>query len=82
MNFRMVVLILVIFCVGTSELSPSGRLGEVARDSSVTILTAGLLVRVHALSVAVDGPITAEPEERTAQNQFSPQSQRMLFICD
>ena len=57
MNFRMAVLILGIFCVGTAELSPSGMLGELSRDLSVTIPTAGLLVTVYALTVVVGGPI-------------------------
>lgn len=57
MNFRMAVLILGIFCVGTAELSPSGMLGELSRDLSVTIPTAGLLVTVYAVTVVVGGPI-------------------------
>ena len=57
---RMTVLILAIFCVGTAELSPSGMLGELSRDMSVTIPTAGLLVTVYALTVVFGGPfITA-----------------------
>lgn len=57
MKFRMAVLILGIFCVGTAELSPSGMLGELSRDLSVTIPRAGLLVTVYALTVVVGGPI-------------------------
>ncbi|SEO17575.1 MFS transporter, DHA1 family, inner membrane transport protein [Cryobacterium luteum] len=57
MYFRMAVLILGIFCVGTAELSPSGMLGELSRDLSVTIPTAGLMVTVYALTVVVGGPI-------------------------
>jgi DHA1 family inner membrane transport protein len=57
MHVRMAVLILAIFCVGTAELSPSGMLGELSRDLSVTIPTAGLLVTVYALTVVVGGPI-------------------------
>lgn len=56
-HVRMAVLILGIFCVGTAELSPSGMLGELSRDLSVTIPTAGLLVTVYALTVVVGGPI-------------------------
>lgn len=51
------MLVLGIFCVGTAELSPSGMLGELSRDLSVTIPTAGLLVTVYALTVVVGGPI-------------------------
>jgi DHA1 family inner membrane transport protein len=54
---RMTVLILAIFCVGTAELSPSGMLGELSRDMSVTIPTAGLLVTVYALTVVFGGPV-------------------------
>lgn len=57
MHVRMAVLILGIFCVGTAELSPSGMLGELSRDLSVTIPTAGLLVTVYALTVVVGGPL-------------------------
>jgi len=57
MRFRMAVLILAIFCVGTAELSPSGMLGELSRDLSVSIPTAGLLVTVYALTVVIGGPI-------------------------
>lgn len=57
MHFRMTVLVLGIFCVGTAELSPSGMLGELSRDLSVTIPTAGLLVTVYALTVVLGGPI-------------------------
>lgn len=56
-HFRMAVLILSIFCVGTAELSPSGMLGELSRDLSVTIPTSGLLVTVYALTVVIGGPI-------------------------
>ncbi|MEY9947535.1 DHA1 family inner membrane transport protein [Kitasatospora sp. GAS1066B] len=57
MRFRMAVLILAIFCVGTAELAPSGMLGDLSRDLSVTVPTAGLLVTVYALTVVVGGPI-------------------------
>ena len=57
MYARMAVLILAIFCVGTAELSPSGMLGELSRDMSVTIPTAGLLVTVYALTVVFGGPV-------------------------
>lgn len=64
MYFRMAVLILGIFCVGTAELSPSGMLGELSRDLSVTIPTAGLLVTVYALTVVVGGPIVTAATTR------------------
>ncbi|WP_030158150.1 MFS transporter [Streptomyces sp. NRRL S-244] len=60
----MAVLILAIFCVGTAELAPSGMLGDLAADLSVTIPTAGLLVTVYALTVVVGGPIVTAVSTR------------------
>lgn len=64
MRSRMAVLILAIFCVGTAELAPSGMLGDLAADLSVTIPTAGLLVTVYALTVVVGGPIVTAVSTR------------------
>ncbi|WP_405970344.1 MFS transporter [Streptomyces sp. NBC_00988] len=60
----MAVLILAIFCVGTAELAPSGMLGDLSRDLSVTIPTAGLLVTVYALTVVVGGPLVTAATTR------------------
>ncbi|MFJ3204015.1 MFS transporter [Streptomyces sp. NPDC086989] len=60
----MAVLILAIFCVGTAELAPSGMLGDLAGDLSVTIPTAGLLVTVYALTVVVGGPLVTAVSTR------------------
>ncbi|WP_162793267.1 MULTISPECIES: MFS transporter [Streptomyces] len=60
----MAVLILAIFCVGTAELAPSGMLGDLAEDLSVTIPTAGLLVTVYALTVVVAGPLVTAASTR------------------
>ncbi|WP_437081609.1 MFS transporter [Streptomyces sp. enrichment culture] len=60
----MAVLILAIFCVGTAELAPSGMLGDLAEDLSVTIPTAGLLVTVYALTVVVGGPLVTAASTR------------------
>jgi hypothetical protein len=89
MHLRMAVLILGIFCVGTAELSPSGMLGELSRDLSVTIPTAGLLVTVYALTVVVGGPtITIDRHSaviahihpvRERQVWFSPATPRTQF---
>ncbi|MFH9422932.1 MFS transporter [Streptomyces sp. NPDC017529] len=57
MPFRLAVLILAIFCVGTAELVPSGMLGDLSEDLSVSIPTAGLLVTVYALTMVVGGPL-------------------------
>ncbi|CAL9374487.1 Inner membrane transport protein YdhP [Streptomyces sp. enrichment culture] len=64
MRSRMAVLILAIFCVGTAELAPSGMLGDLAEDLSVTIPTAGLLVTVYALTVVVGGPLVTAASTR------------------
>lgn len=64
MRSRMAVLILAIFCVGTAELAPSGMLGDLSRDLSVTIPTAGLLVTVYALTVVVGGPLVTAATTR------------------
>jgi len=61
---RLAVLILAIFCVGTAELAPSGMLGDLSRDLSVTIPTAGLLVTVYGLTVMVGGPIVTAVSTR------------------
>lgn len=70
MRSRMAVLILAIFCVGTAELSPSGMLGELSRDLSVTIPTAGLLVTVYALTVVVGGPIVTAISTRVRRKHL------------
>lgn len=70
MYFRMTVLILGIFCVGTAELSPSGMLGELSRDLSVTIPTAGLLVTVYALTVVIGGPIVTAATTRVRRKNL------------
>ncbi|MFJ8403943.1 MFS transporter [Streptomyces microflavus] len=60
----MAVLILAIFCVGTAELAPSGMLGDLSRDLSVTVPTAGLLVTVYALTVVIGGPLVTAVSTR------------------
>lgn len=70
MRFRMSVLILGIFCVGTAELSPSGMLGELSQDLTVTIPTAGLLVTVYALTVVFGGPIVTAVTTRIRRKQL------------
>ncbi len=64
MRSRLAVLILAIFCVGTAELAPSGMLGDLSHDLSVTIPTAGLLVTVYALTVVIAGPLVTAASTR------------------
>ncbi|MFK0120341.1 MFS transporter [Streptomyces sp. NPDC090994] len=66
----MAVLILAIFCVGTAELAPSGMLGDLSRDLSVTIPTAGLLVTVYALTVVVGGPLVTAATTRVRRKHL------------
>ncbi|MGW2836204.1 MFS transporter [Streptomyces sp. NPDC001493] len=66
----MAVLILAIFCVGTAELAPSGMLGDLSRDLSVTIPTAGLLVTVYALTVVVGGPLVTAATTRVGRKRL------------
>lgn len=70
MRSRMAVLILAIFCVGTAELAPSGMLGDLSRDLSVTIPTAGLLVTVYALTVVVGGPLVTAATTRVRRKHL------------
>ncbi|MFF2863697.1 MFS transporter [Streptomyces rubiginosohelvolus] len=66
----MAALILAIFCVGTAELAPSGMLGDLSRDLSVTIPTAGLLVTVYALTVVVGGPLVTAATTRVRRKHL------------
>ncbi len=47
------------FAIGTSEFVIAGILPEVASDLAISIPTAGLLVSLYALGVAVGGPLLA-----------------------
>ncbi|WP_165956836.1 MFS transporter [Kribbella antibiotica] len=66
----MAVLILAIFCVGTAELAPSGMLGDLSRDLTVSIPTAGLLVTVYALTVVIGGPLVTAATTRVRRKHL------------
>ncbi|MEO6013833.1 MAG: MFS transporter [Devosia sp.] len=61
------------FAIGTSEFVIAGILPAVSGDLSISIPTAGLLVSLYALGVAVGGPLLA-----TFTGRF--QRKRMLLI--
>ena len=52
-------LFLAAFAIGSSEFVIAGILPEVAADLTISIPTAGLLVSLYALGVAVGGPLLA-----------------------
>ena len=59
MPLPIIALALAAFGIGTTEFVIMGLLPEVARDLSVSIPSAGLLVTGYALGVAVGAPILA-----------------------
>jgi DHA1 family inner membrane transport protein len=50
-------LLVVTFCICTSELSVAGLLPTLASDLAVDIPTAGLLISGYAIGVAIAGPV-------------------------
>ncbi len=59
MNFPLIALAIAAFGIGTTEFVIMGLLPEVARDLSVSIASAGLLITGYALGVAIGAPIMA-----------------------
>lgn len=59
MPLALYALFAAAFAIGTSEFVIAGILPPVAADLEITIPSAGLLVSVYALGVAVGGPILA-----------------------
>jgi MFS transporter, DHA1 family, inner membrane transport protein len=59
MPLSLFALFLAAFAIGSSEFVIAGILPEVATDLSISIPTAGLLVSLYALGVAVGGPLLA-----------------------
>ena len=57
MRFRLVVLALGTFAIGTGSFVLAGPLEGVARDLSVSVGTAGNLVTVFAITYAVSSPV-------------------------
>lgn len=59
MQTALLSLFLAAFAIGTSEFVIAGILPEVATDLSISIPSAGLLVSLYALGVAIGGPLLA-----------------------
>ncbi|HZZ04918.1 MFS transporter, partial [Paraburkholderia sp.] len=59
MPIPLLALAISAFAIGTTEFVIMGLLPEVARDLSVSIPSAGLLVSGYALGVAVGAPLLA-----------------------
>ncbi len=57
MRFRLLVLALGTFALGTGSFVFAGLLEGVARDLSVSVGTAGHLVTVFAVTYAVSSPV-------------------------
>ncbi|MEV7203825.1 MFS transporter [Streptomyces griseoluteus] len=80
MSFRLIALILAIFCVGTAELSPSGMLDDLSSDLTVSLATAGLLVTVYALTMVVGGPLVTTLTTRVRRKPLLV-ALLAVFIC-
>ena len=59
MSLALLALFAAAFAIGTSEFVIAGILPAVATDLSISIPTAGLLVSLYALGVAIGGPLLA-----------------------
>jgi MFS transporter, DHA1 family, inner membrane transport protein len=59
MSLALLALFAAAFAIGTSEFVIAGILPAVSTDLSISIPTAGLLVSLYALGVAVGGPVLA-----------------------
>ncbi|MBF9067515.1 MFS transporter [Streptacidiphilus fuscans] len=57
MTRRTAPLVAGICCIGTSELLPGGMLSQLGSALNVGVATAGLLVTVYAVTVALAGPV-------------------------
>jgi DHA1 family inner membrane transport protein len=59
MSLALLALFAAAFAIGTSEFVIAGILPAVSTDLAISIPTAGLLVSLYALGVAVGGPVLA-----------------------
>jgi len=57
MPIAIIALFLGAFCIGTTEFVVAGLLPDISSDLGVSIPTAGYLVSVYAIGVAIGGPI-------------------------
>lgn len=68
-------LFLAAFAIGSSEFVIAGILPEVSADLSISIPTAGLLVSLYALGVAIGGPLLA-----TFTGRFPRRPMLLLYV--
>src|SRR5687768_15748141 len=59
MSLALLALFAAAFAIGTSEFVIAGILPAVSTDLGISIPTAGLLVSLYALGVAIGGPLLA-----------------------
>jgi DHA1 family inner membrane transport protein len=57
MPIAIIALFLGAFCIGTTEFVVAGLLADISSDLGVSIPTAGYLVSVYAIGVAIGAPI-------------------------
>ena len=70
MKFTLFALFITAFAIGTAEFVVAGLLPQISADLGVDIPTAGLLITVYAMGVAIGGPLmtvaTARLSRKTA----------------
>ena len=70
MKLTLFALFITAFAIGTAEFVVAGLLPQVSTDLGVDIPTAGLLITVYAMGVAIGGPLmtvaTARLPRKTA----------------
>ncbi len=67
MNFRVLILTLATFAIGTGTFVVTGLLGSVAGEFSVPIESAGHLITVFAVAYAVGSPVLVTLTERVTR---------------
>ena len=68
MPLSLFALFLAAFAIGSSEFVIAGILPDVSADLAISIPTAGLLVSLYALGVAVGGPALATSPAASREN--------------
>ena len=80
MKLTLFALFITAFAIGTAEFVVAGLLPQVSADLGVDIPTAGLLITVYAMGVAIGGPVmtvaTARLPRKTALLLLAA-----LFVC-
>lgn len=57
MNYRLLILVLGTFIIGTDDFVIAGLLPSIANDMGVTIAAAGQLVTAFAIAYAIGAPV-------------------------